>query len=108
MSDAIERIREKLDRIPDSDAVTLDKSDVRTLLGAVVWEYAYRDDSGHVWPYSERDDEEGTTLTDIEEMSKEDWWQYETEGSTLHRRIKASEPGPWEPIQQIRPEEAQQ
>jgi hypothetical protein len=62
------------------------------------WEYAFRDDGGHVWPFGMRDEEEGTTLAEIEEIRREDWWNSETEGSTLHRRRPATPPGPWEPV----------
>lgn len=49
-NEAVKRIRAKLDRVPDSDAVTLDKADVRALLAEVSraavtepeWEYRVR------------------------------------------------------------------
>jgi hypothetical protein len=63
------------------------------------WEYAYRDDDGHAWPYGERDEEEGTTLEEIQLVSTEDWWESETDGCSLHRRIKAVPAGAWEQVE---------
>jgi hypothetical protein len=80
------RILAKLDRIPDSDAVTIDKADIRALLDEPVpadereWEYAC--DNGE---YRRFTDEDGAR-------------HWADRGYTVRRRRKPSPAGPWEPV----------
>ena len=66
------------------------------------WEYAWRTDESHVWPYDQYDHEGGDTLTEVVDVQAEPWWQSEVvEGMSIHRRRKATPAGPWEPVEAV-------
>lgn len=57
-------------------------------------EYAWRDASGHYWPFSSRDEEEGDTLEAVNEAASAEWFDPPAEVH-LFVRERAVAAGQW-------------